>query len=201
MFVPNSPEDHQALRSAPPARDAVRFGVVSPNHSDGPVLSMSSLPGLRSCLGQPPHNRRSGLSVGVLSRDTYKFEKATEGGFHAGQVTNQTVSLGKFKGRLKLMEKQRGLNVVGIVTENGGCLTVLRIPSASLGPVLDYSLCQMNDGAINVYDGLDLEVGSIVPWSTELNICLGAIKTSFVSVLHFNYRLIVGHFCPCFENR
>lgn len=34
--------------------------------------------------------------------------KATEGGFHAGQVTNQTASLGKLKGRLTLMEKQRG---------------------------------------------------------------------------------------------
>lgn len=89
------------------------------------------LPGLRSCLGQLPRNRRSGLSVGVLSRDTCKFEKATEGGFHAGQVTNQTASLGKLKGRLTLMEKQRGLHVVGIVTENGGCLTVSRIPSAS----------------------------------------------------------------------
>lgn len=97
----------------------------------GPSCQCHHLPGLRSCLGQPPHNRRSGVSVGVRSRDTYKFEKATEGGFHPGQVTNQTVSLGKLKGRLTLMEKQRGLHVVGIVTENGGCLTVSRIPSAS----------------------------------------------------------------------
>lgn len=97
----------------------------------GPSCQCHHLPGLRSCLGQPPHNQRSGASVGVLSRDTYKFEKATEGGFHAGQVTNQTVSLGKLKGRLTLMENLRGLHVVGIVTENGGCLTDSRIPSAS----------------------------------------------------------------------
>lgn len=74
-------------------------------------------------------------------------------------------------------------------------------PRHPVGPALDYSLCPMNDGAINVYDGLDLEVGSIVPWSAELDVCLGAIKTSFVSVLRFNYRLIVGHFCPSFKSR
>lgn len=56
-------------------------------------------------------------------------------------------------------------------------------PQHPVGPVLDYSLRQMNDGAINVYDGLDLEVGSIVPWSTELNVCLGAIKTSLSCIL------------------
>lgn len=111
---------YSALRS--------RFGRITVT---GPSCQCHRSPGLRSCLGQPPHNRRSGVSVGVPSGDTYKSVKATEGGFHAGQVTNRTVSLGKLKGRLTPMEKQRGLHVVGVVTENGGGLTVSRIPSAS----------------------------------------------------------------------
>lgn len=98
------------------------------------------------------------------------------------------------------MEERRGLHVVGIVAENGGRLTAAGVPRPPVAPELDYSLRQMNDGAINVYDGLGLEVGCIVPWSAELNVCSGAIKTSFASVLRFNYPLIVGHFCPCFKS-
>lgn len=79
--VPDSPEDHR--RSAPPASDAAGGGAVSPNRSDGPVLSMSSLPGAE--IVPRPATAQSRLSVGVLSRDTCKFEKATEGGAHAAK--------------------------------------------------------------------------------------------------------------------
>lgn len=119
MFVLNSPENHHPLRPAPPARDTLHFSAVYPDHSDWLLLSMSSPQELRSCLRQPPHNHHSRLSVGVLSRNTFKFEKAKEGGFHAGQVTDQTVSLMAF---------HKGLNAAAILTENGGCLTVSQIP-------------------------------------------------------------------------
>lgn len=164
----------------------------------GPSCQCRHLQGLRSCLGQPPHDQRWRLSVGVFSGDTFKFAKATDGGFHAGQVTNQTVSHGKSK---------RKADADGIAERSPCCcdryrkqrmsncpLNLLSVPSF----LCCYCLGQMSDAAINVYDWLDLEVGVIVPRSTQLNVCLEAIKTCVLFVLHFNYLLSVGHICPCF---
>ena len=67
--------------------------------------------------------------------------------------------------------------------------------------MLNYSLCQMKDATINVYDWLGIEVWIIVSRGIELAVCLRAVKTRrcLAIVMHFNYHLIVwlcreGHF-------
>lgn len=190
------------VRSAPPARDTVRFGAVWPDHSDGPVPSMPSLTGAeimpRPAATQPPFWRERGSAERrhlqirkrpqrvVSMRAKSRIKPCLSANWKEGWRWWKSREVSMLSGSLQKMED---------AWLSGG------FPRHPVGPVLHYSLCQMNDGAINVYDRLDLKVGSIVPWSTELNVCLGAIKTSFVSVLHLNYRLIVGHFCPCFKSR
>lgn len=43
--------------------------------------------------------------------------------------------------------------------------------------MLNYSLCQMKDATINVYERLGVEVWVIVSWRIELGVCLRAVKT------------------------
>lgn len=78
----------------------------------------------------------------------------------------------------------------------------LPAPQRKLISMLNYSLCQMKDATINVYDWLGIEVWVIVSWGIELDVCLRAVKTKhcLAIVMHFNYYLIVrlcreGHFC------
>lgn len=87
---------------------------------------------LRSCLIQPPRNQCSRLGVGVLSRDTFKFEKAKEASSMRAKTRIRLCHpADRREGRVMLMAEQRGLHAATILTENGGCLTVSQIPSAS----------------------------------------------------------------------
>lgn len=79
---------------------------------------------------------------------------------------------------------------------------LLLAPQQKLISMLNYSLRQMKDATINVYDWLGIEVWVIVSWGIEPDVCFRAVKTKhcLAIVMLFNYRSIVwlcreGHFC------
>lgn len=195
----HSPEGHLPSRSTPPARDTLHFSAVYPNRSDWPLLSVSSPSGAE--IEPEPTAPQSALSLKCGSAKQRRFsnsgfkKRKGHGGrlpsHESGCVTSEREGRCWWKSREESMLSRSLEKMEGAKRSPGS-------PQDPLPTALSHSLCRIKDAAINVYGWSDLEVGVVVLWRSEPNVCFRAIKTSVVFVLHFNYRVIVGHLLHMF---
>lgn len=190
--------------------------LVQTNQSDWLLLSMSSPTRVRSCLIHPAWEQQSHLrgSVGVPGRDTFTFERAERAAsVQAKRRTTADPVTRRIKGSRDADVKPGGaacffwslylhgswqLELKNNSAPNGRFISPLSQPlSIKLISMLNYSLCQMKDATINVYDWLSIEVWVIVSWSIEPDVCVRAVTTKhrLAILMHFNYHLIVW-LCP-----
>lgn len=152
MFVPNSPEDHQPLRSAPPARDTLHFSAVYPNHSDWPLLSMSSPRGAEIMPQTATPQSALLLECGSAHQRCFQIRKGDGRWLPCGPshesdcVTRHVEGKGEADGRAErspcCCDPYRKWRIPNCLPE------ALSIPSV----LCSYSLSWIKDASINVYD-------------------------------------------------
>lgn len=189
MFVPNSPEDHQPLCSAPPARDILHFSDLYPNQSDWPLLSMSSPRGAEIMPQTATPQSALWLECGSAPQRHFQIWKG-EGRWlpcrpshESDCVSRQIKGKGDADGRAERSPCWRNQYKKWRMPN---CL-----PSASLPFCAPLQVNWIKEASVNDYDWLDLKIGVIARWSTELSVFLRAIKTSIVFFLPFNSCLTV----------
>lgn len=189
-----------------PGTSCYRYTGPKPslNKSERPLLSMSSPTRVRSRPVQPSCQRQlnSRGRVGALAAKTEQRGWPPHGGKRHG-AANPAKSKGIADADARAAGGavfswswrpcgSRGHGVTVARRGNGGSIT---LTASQLKPIstLNYSLREMKDAAINVYEWSGIEVWVIVSWGIELGVCLRAVKTARgpAIVARFNYHSIV----------